>query len=342
VPYQPTPSLRRPTNGQAPRWSDAAQAYLPATIGTMADQDSSAVAITGGTINGTAIGGTVPAAGAFTTLATTSTALVANLNADRLDSQEGAYYTGFATDAAASALSAAEGYTDAAIVALNLGTISTQDADAVAITGGAIDGTIIGALTKAAGSFTTVAAVVSDAATNTVPTVATFSHATSNTAANGFGAAVMIQAETDSGDMRNAGGLSAEWIDATDASRRAIVRHFGFEAGAGQVEYLTFASDGAGRGTISGNYEWLFTSDHIGADSTTGAVVIGGSLGAVQIRTSGPIYNGDSTYLMRATTTLPDGAAGFTGTLTNAPAAGNPTKWIKVDDNGTLRHIPAW
>jgi hypothetical protein len=26
----------------------------------------------------------------------------------------------------------------------------------------------------------------------------------------------------------------------------------------------------------------------------------------------------------------------------NAPAAGNPTKWIPIDDNGTTRYIPAW
>ena len=38
----------------------------------LAGQLKSAVAITGGTINGTAIGGTTPAAGAFTTLASTS------------------------------------------------------------------------------------------------------------------------------------------------------------------------------------------------------------------------------------------------------------------------------
>jgi len=37
-----------------------------------------------------------------------------------------------------------------------------------------------------------------------------------------------------------------------------------------------------------------------------------------------------------------NGAGASAGTLTNAPAVGNPTKWIPVDDNGTTRHIPAW
>ena len=37
-----------------------------------------------------------------------------------------------------------------------------------------------------------------------------------------------------------------------------------------------------------------------------------------------------------------DGAGASAGTLTNAPAVGNPTKWIPIDDNGTTRYIPAW
>ena len=41
-------------------------------------------------------------------------------------------------------------------------------------------------------------------------------------------------------------------------------------------------------------------------------------------------------------TALTDGAAAAAGTLLNAPAAGNPTKWIGINDNGTTRYIPAW
>lgn len=39
---------------------------------------------------------------------------------------------------------------------------------------------------------------------------------------------------------------------------------------------------------------------------------------------------------------LANGAAAAAGTLNNAPAAGNPTKWIPISDNGVTRHIPAW
>jgi hypothetical protein len=36
------------------------------------------------------------------------------------------------------------------------------------------------------------------------------------------------------------------------------------------------------------------------------------------------------------------GAGANTGTLTNSPVTGNPTKWIPFNDAGTIRYIPAW
>lgn len=58
--------------------------------------------------------------------------------------------------------------------------------------------------------------------------------------------------------------------------------------------------------------------------STTGALTVG------------------TTVLINSSVNLADGAAAAAGTLTNAPAAGNPTKWIEINDNGTIRKIPAW
>lgn len=49
-----------------------------------------------------------------------------------------------------------------------------------------------------------------------------------------------------------------------------------------------------------------------------------------------------STTLHKTSVALGNGAAAAAGTLTNAPAAGNPTKWIPINDNGTTRYIPAW
>lgn len=39
---------------------------------------------------------------------------------------------------------------------------------------------------------------------------------------------------------------------------------------------------------------------------------------------------------------LTNGAGAQLATLTNGPTAGNPTKWVPINDNGTTRYIPAW
>jgi len=56
---------------------------------------------------------------------------------------------------------------------------------------------------------------------------------------------------------------------------------------------------------------------------------------------NGLLIAGDPT-LIHTGTILADGAGVAAGTLLNAPAAGNPTKWIGIDDNGTTRFVPAW
>ena len=50
----------------------------------------------------------------------------------------------------------------------------------------------------------------------------------------------------------------------------------------------------------------------------------------------------NTTSLIKSSVALSNGAGAAAGTLTNAPTAGNPTKWVPIDDNGTTRYIPAW
>ena len=81
---------------------------------------------------------------------------------------------------------------------------------------------------------------------------------------------------------------------------------------------------------------------NIGA-TTRGAVA--GTTG--NFNTSLTLSGGVLTTLGGATfhttsTALTNGAGVGAGTIANAPAAGNPTKWIGVNDNGTTRWIPAW
>lgn len=58
--------------------------------------------------------------------------------------------------------------------------------------------------------------------------------------------------------------------------------------------------------------------------------------------TFGSITVQSAAQMLNSTVSFNNGAGAATGTLTNAPAAGNPTKWIGINDNGTLRYIPAW
>ena len=56
---------------------------------------------------------------------------------------------------------------------------------------------------------------------------------------------------------------------------------------------------------------------------------------------SGNITTLGGTFLT-TTSDLTNGAAAQVATMTNGPTAGNPTKWIPINDNGTTRYIPAW
>jgi hypothetical protein len=89
----------------------------------------------------------------------------------------------------------------------------------------------------------------------------------------------------------------------------------------------------------------------VGDETGTGALVfantptlvtpvLGAATGA-SVTLTGGLTTGNAT-LHTTTTTLTNGAAAAAGTLLNAPIAGNPTKWVPIDDNGTVRYIPTW
>ncbi len=51
---------------------------------------------------------------------------------------------------------------------------------------------------------------------------------------------------------------------------------------------------------------------------------------------------GGTIPIFTTNTAITDNAGAGLGTLTNAPSAGNPTKWVRFNDNGTVRSFPAW
>ncbi len=100
-------------------------------LGTMSTQDASAVAITGGTVAGSTITGNITGNAANVT----GTVVVANGGTGAVT------LTGYVKGSGTSALTASSTIPNTDIT--GLGTLSTQDADAVAITGGTIDGVTI-------------------------------------------------------------------------------------------------------------------------------------------------------------------------------------------------------
>lgn len=102
--------------------------------------------------------------------------------------------------------------------------------------------------------------------------------------------------------------------------------------------------------TLSVDTKWNFTVGRIvGSDATDASGAAGGA-----ITTAGGIdaaktvwaltgfKTGSAGAMMSSSVAWTNGAAAALGTLTNAPVAGPPTKWIPVNDNGTTRYIPAW
>lgn len=54
------------------------------------------------------------------------------------------------------------------------------------------------------------------------------------------------------------------------------------------------------------------------------------------------IFSTSTAFMHRIAAVVASGGAAGAGTLSNAPVAGNPTKWMPIDDNGVTRYIPCW
>jgi hypothetical protein len=85
---------------------------------------------------------------------------------------------------------------------------------------------------------------------------------------------------------------------------------------------------------------------NIGVAGGTSLTLTGGlganNISSVTITMTGLTTLQGGATLLKTTAALTNGAAAAAGTLLNAPVAGNPTKWIAIDDAGTVRQIPAW
>jgi len=156
------------------------------------------------------------------------------------------------------------------------------------------------------------------------------------TVANGFGSRLLYQANSSTTADQNQGSLDVVWSDVTHASRTgafvvSLVNNAAANAEKLRVTgpgLLTFGGVTSSQPALKPNSAVLETK--LADDSAYAQHKALEFMGA------------RANFLMRNSVAWSDGAAAGAGTLTNAPTAGDPTKWIPVDDNGTTRYIPAW
>ena len=120
----------------------------------------------------------------------------------------------------------------------------------------------------------------------------------------------------------------------------AAVNPTGFSVlGGSRIGFTTSGSDPTG--TVNAGFSNpsnLLISVDSGANGN-----FGGSMKMTNITLLGTLtVPGVAVAAITSTGTFTSGAGASLGTLTNAPAAGNPTSWIKIVDNGVTRYIPAW
>ena len=91
----------------------------------------------------------------------------------------------------------------------------------------------------------------------------------------------------------------------------------------------TALTDETGTGQAVFNTSPTLVSPALGAATGTSLVL------------TGDITTGSGT-LHKTSAPLTNAAAAQAATLLNSPVMGNPTKWVPVNDNGTIRYVPLW
>jgi hypothetical protein len=174
------------------------------------------------------------------------------------------------------------------------------------------------------------------------------SGATTLAALNATGATTLaaLNAAATTVTTLNAAATTVTTLNASGAATLTSVTATGTVSlgttGAAGLVQLRRASDGAvvGTDTMVLNVREM--------DNAAGDFIIRrGGVERIRATATGAAINGTATVVGGATmlttsTALTNGAGAALGTLANAPAAGNPTKWVGINDNGTVRYIPTW
>jgi hypothetical protein len=302
--------------------------------------------INGGTIDGTAIGATTPSTGAFTTVSTTKDNGGITLNNSAIGNAE-IYFQAGGTNkvriglVGASTPSGLRIYSD-----MGGAEYATFSSTGLAVTG-ALSSTGNGSFAGAYGSVS----VTSNTGTNGadvrfINTGGTYYVGVDSSTGGAFGATAYdmihflptgrglstvisgsgVVTRVSSTGLAVTGALSSTGQITSSRARSDTLGDVGFAFGA--VSQWGWRDDTSNRANLD-YYNGATWSNMLQVTGGTGLAVTG------TLTTS-------STTLHTSSVSLTNGAAAALGTLTNAPTAGNPTKWIPIVDNGTTRYIPCW
>jgi len=231
------------------------------------------------------------------------------------------------------------------------------DPNSVKITGGTIDGTVIGGTVAAAGTFTELRATrIGLGAAPSGNNVVTVGGAAPQTGSVGrsYGNSVTIPSNVTSWYI----GSHSELTTAAAAFTLSEISHYKVQPpakGAGSTITSEYGFYAVGLTRATNNYgfysdmalaanTWNFYATGSARNFFNGNTQIGNATptaGDEKLQVNGTLSI-NSAVMLRTYTAFTNGAGAAAGTLANAPVAGNPTKWIPINDNGTTRYIPAW
>ncbi len=222
---------------------------------------------------------------------------------------------------------------------LEIGTLASQNSDTVSITGGSIDGVTLGATTPSSAIFTSVSysgQLTSTVTTGTAPMVITSTTKVANLNADLL----------DGGDWATPGSIGVTTPNGGAFTSLSSTGAPSF--GTSSLNNQTLIR-GSSSGTNGGAAVLILNGGATIIGAGNKSVILGGAYDAtpfiyananIEINQSVKVPGG-AVFLLTSSS-LTNGAGAGAGTITNAPAAGNPTKWIGINDNGTIRYIPAW
>lgn len=200
-------------------------------------------------------------------------------------------------------------------------------------TGDLTDWSVLGQLSEAQ-TFT-----VADAATNTSVDAVTLQHATSNTAADNFGVAMLMQAQNDNGDQEDLARISAFYTDVTDGTEDTKLG-INLRAAGGALAAHTSPDISFSKSATSLMMETSLTNMIVEAGSTAGILSNAGGTAIFTWATTGVDFVVGATDFTGATAALT--VAGNVIGGTGRPQTAAQDSWLKVKVGGNDKFIPLW